>query len=184
MQEFELTKQNVIKIETLTFDYDEMEDRILVSANLYNHLDEINFWLTRKLTLKLLDAGAGLIKKTSPVIAKTPAEHKAAMALFEHQNAEQSAATHSFPANISKENSIELSADPSVLTRLDIGYKAKQYKFSFFIAKQDDVIAISLINCKEFHQILALIHKGALHLNWGVQSQLFMPSDNEPYTLQ
>jgi len=174
----------VIKIETFTFDYNTMEDRILISANLYNRLDEINFWLTRKLTLKLLDAGAGLIEKTSPVIAKTPIEHKAAMALFEHQNAEQSTANQAFPANISKEGNIELTSEPSVLTRLDIGYKAQQYKFSFFIAKQDDAIAVSLIDYKEFHQILALIHKGAVHLNWGVQSQLFMPTQSQQFTLQ
>ena len=175
----------MINIEAFTFDYDEVEDRIRVSGNLYNGLPAISFWLTRKLTLKLLNAAEGLVHKTSPVIVKTPAQHKSAMALFEHQNAELAL------ASAIKHRSAEKSEHPvvketpvtQILGRLDISYRPEKYTFKFY-GIDESPLATSVVGYNEFHQLLSLMHRGALHLNWGVDQQLFVHTQSAEFTLQ
>ncbi|MEH6443255.1 MAG: hypothetical protein V7784_05090 [Oceanospirillaceae bacterium] len=180
----------IVKIEAFTFEYDEVQDRIRLSGNLYNSGQEISFWLTRRLALRLLNAATGLVEKTSPSIVNTPLDHRSAMVLFEHENAKN---INSEAVEFGKKmtatdddyitDSMSVS-EPEILNRLDISFKNNRYSLSFFASSQDEAIAVSVIDYNQLHQILSIIHKGALKLDWGVEVSLFAEPEQVAYTLQ
>ncbi|MFT5707775.1 MAG: hypothetical protein ACI9ES_002075 [Oceanospirillaceae bacterium] len=180
----------IVKIEAFTFEFNEVQDRICLSGNLYNAGQEISFWLTRRLALRLLNAATDLIEKTSPSIANAPLDHRSAMALFEHQNA-QIVNSEAVEFNKKKpelsddfENNSKLIVEPEILNRLDISFKNKAYNLSFFTSSKESAAAVSAIDYNQLHQILSFIHKGALKLDWGVEASLFVTPDQTAYTLQ
>lgn len=169
-----------VKIEAFTFDYDELEDRIRLSGNLYNGAPEISFWLTRRLSLRLLNASVDLIQKTSPTVANAPLEHRSAMALFEHESAQVEAKIDTTLNAAPK----YLTTNVEILRRLDISFVEQHYKLSFFFKDNDMPAAVSILSHSQLHQTLFLIHKGADALEWGVDKQLFsLPEATKP-TLQ
>jgi len=173
-----------IRIDAFTFEYDQLEDRICLSGNLYNSQEEISFWLTRRLVMRLLVAAVELVQKTSPTISNAPFEHKSAMAQFEHQSAQLD------EANVVKKSppagaAVVPQINPQILHRLDISCKGERYKMSFFVIEEEKSVAVSAIDIGQFHQVLSLIHKGAVELEWGVEPNLFVDeSSNTQYTLQ
>ena len=126
---------SAVKIEAFTFEYCELQDRVRLSGNVYNTGIEIHLWLTRRLALRLLESAVDLIEKTSSVIAKTPVDHRAAMALFEHESArlltENVIETTSKMAGITSDSSLKVNLI-EVINRLDISFKDKKYQLSFF----------------------------------------------------
>lgn len=173
-----------VKIEAFTFEYNQLQDRICLSGNLYNDKAEISFWLTRRLVLRLLTAAVELVQKTSPKISNTPQEHKLAMAQFEHQSAQQTGSSNvEKTAPMTSDNMPPI--DAKILHRMDISCKDQRYKMSFFIVDGEEAVALSYLDSGQFHQVLSFIHSGALELDWGVEADLFA-SDNsqQQYTLQ
>jgi len=173
-----------IKIKAFTFEFNQFQDRIRLGGNLYCAEEEVSFWLTRRLAMRLLDAAAELVKKTSANISKVPFEHKEAMAQFEHQSAafdETSTVEKTSSMNSEKTENIDI----CILHRLDISYKNERYKLNFFVAGKDQPVATSVIGSGQLHQILSLIHTGALELEWGVADNLFSDSlASSEYLLQ
>jgi len=174
----------IIKIDAFTFEYDQLQDRICLSGNLYNSQEEISFWLTRRLVMRLLVAAVELVQKTSPIISNAPYEHKMAMAQFEHQSAQLTQTKNlesAPPISVADTPKIE----PQILHRLDISCKDERYKMSFFVIDEEKSVAMSTIDIGQFHQVLSLIHKGAVELEWGVDATLFAhEADATQYTLQ
>ena len=175
-----------IRIEAFTFEYNELQDRIRLTGNLYTQGQEISFWFTRRLALRLLNAAVELVKKTSPGIVNLPAEHQAAMALFEHQSAQletgniiesRTGDSEGTPASASD-------TEPQILRRLDISCKDQSYQLSFFLSGSEVAVAVSKLTYSQLHQLLSLIHSGALALDWGVESSLFASGSAAPVTLQ
>ncbi len=178
---------SAVKIEAFTFEYCELQDRVRLSGNVYNTGIEIHLWLTRRLALRLLESAVDLIEKTSSVIAKTPVDHRAAMALFEHESArlltENVIETSSKMAGITSDSSLKVNLI-EVINRLDISFKDKKYQLSFFVPSQDQVIASAIVDYNQLHQILSLIHKGTKALDWGAPEQLFAVPQQLAETLQ
>jgi len=169
----------MIDISAFSFHYDEFQDRIRLIGNLENGQQRIDFWLTRRLTLRLLDAAMELISKTSKAVTEAPVELRPAMAQFEHEQASQA-------ASISKEKrrADHRNHPVEVLSRLDISYQGSRYKLSFFLAEQDEPCALSLLSYQEMHQVLHWIHRGAETLDWGTAKSLFGEQDQFTATLQ
>jgi hypothetical protein len=176
-----------VKIEAFTFEYNELQDRIRMSGNAYNNAAPVHLWLTRRLALRLLNSAVELIEKTSASIAQTPIDHRAAMALFEHENAQ--AMTQSLIETTSKpllqQHTVSEEIDTTtIINRLDISFKKTNYQLSFFVSSQDTVVATAIVDYNQLHQILSLIHKGALALEWGVAETLFSVPEQAKATLQ
>jgi len=165
----------MLNIAAFTFNYDQLEDRILLVGNLSNGQQRIDFWLTRKLVLRLLDAAQGLFEKTVSEIADAPAPQKMHMAQFHHEGAQQA-------LQVQRENAEVVPAAPVLLSRLDISHHEGQYKLLFF-SGGDEPIAVSVLSYQELHQIFHLLHRGAVGLDWGVATELFQ-SSTQPQTLQ
>jgi len=175
-----------VKIDAFSFEYNEVQDRILLSGNLYNEGREIRFWLTRRLALRLLNAAADLIEKTSPSVISSPVDHKGAMASFEHQRAQQdqSNVTTGSGSPVSSVSNAEAVIEPSILKRLDISYQNKFYKLAFYTSNSNEVAASSQVDSNQLHQIISFIHQGAKSLEWGAVENLFEPAQASTYTLQ
>lgn len=62
----------MITINTFTFQFDFAEDRIRLVGNLDNDAPRIDFWLTRRLALRLLEAGNQMVQQTSQRVAESP----------------------------------------------------------------------------------------------------------------
>lgn len=155
----------MLSIAAFTFKYDHLEDRILVVGNLNNGQQRVDFWLTRKLVLRLLGGAQELIEKTSSQIAGAPAEHKAPLVQFDHEQAQTALPVEREGQNIDADLG-------NLLTRIDISYKQEKYQLLFF-SHEADPIAASVLSYDELHQIFHLIHKGAVMLEWGVSDVMF-----------
>ncbi|BBB31266.1 hypothetical protein [Neptunomonas japonica] len=168
----------MINLASLSFYFDVIEDRIRLIGNLDNGQQRVDFWLTRRLVLKLLEASPTLVKQTSEKISKTPLEHQSAMAQFEHDSAKQSQSVRQ-EANL-EHNDFKA----SLLRRLDISFQKGQYRLSFYVGNQDEVFGFSVLTHQEMHQILHWMHKGCLQLDWGVSVSLFDINEQAPMRLQ
>jgi hypothetical protein len=71
-------------IGSFTFQYDQSEDRIRLIGNMNNGQPRVDFWLTRRLCLRILGAADELIRQTSKQVSRTAPEHREAVAQFEH----------------------------------------------------------------------------------------------------
>ncbi len=162
-------------IAAFTFKYDQFEDRILLIGNLENQNPRIDFWLTRKLVMRLLGGTQELIEKTAGVVQNAPEQHKTQLAQFHHDHALQN-------LDVERLDQAVTAQDARLLTRIDISFNNEQYRLLFF-SGGEEAIAVSVLTYNELHQILYLLHKGALELEWGVASRLFA-SELSSNTLQ
>ena len=168
----------MINLASLSFHFDAIEDRIRLIGNLDNGQQRIDFWLTRRLVLRLLDASPKLLQKTSEQVSRTPFEHQSAMVQFEHDEAQQTQLIRQ------DENLSHKDMEALLLKRLDISFQKEQYRLSFFVADDSPLFAFSILSRQEMHQILHWIHKGCLQLEWGVSNSLFTPNEQIPTRLQ
>ena len=168
----------MINIASVSFYFDQVEDRIRLIGNLDNSEPRADFWLTRRLVIRLLDLAMELIQKTSSNVSQAPTEHKGAMAQFEHDQAQKAP-----EAVIAKqEDHSEYHAD--ILRRMDISFKDGRYRLSFFTHETDDAVAVSTLSYEELHQTLHWLHRGSQYLEWGVAPSLFAPEDIAAHRLQ
>lgn len=156
----------MINLASLSFHFDPLEDRIRLIGNLANGQPRLDFWLTRRLVLRLLEASTDLIRQTSSNVSQTPASHQPAMAQFEHDQAQQQ-------ASIQREQAGQHDEPAHLLQRLDISYRQERYQLSFFETGESQPVAFSYLNYQEMHQVLHWLHKGCRELEWGVAASLF-----------
>ena len=168
----------MINLASLSFHFDAIEDRIRLIGNLDNGQQRVDFWLTRRLTLRLLEASPKLLQQTSEKISLTPFEHQSAMIQFEHDEAQQSQV-------VRQDSSLSHDGFETILLRrLDISFQKEQYRLSFFVADDAPLFAFSVLSRQEMHQILHWMHKGSMQLEWGVSDSLFVLNEQAPTRLQ
>ena len=155
-------------IATITFHYDPIEDRILLVGNLNNNQPRCDFWLTRNITLKLLGALSALVQKTSSHIASAPSEHQSGLAQFEHEQAQ-------IHMQLQPEPQLRKKGAPGLLYKVDVSHQGQRYQVRFYEHGNDDATAQAQLTHSELHQVLSLLHRGALELDWGVDKHLFDP---------
>lgn len=165
----------MLNIAAFTFNYDQIEDRILLVGNHNNSQQRIDFWLTRKLVLRLLDAAQALLEKTVDAIAQAPMPQKEHIAQFDHDGAQ-------LALQGQLENDQVAAQSPYLLHRLDISHADGHYRVTLF-SSEDQALASSVLNYQELHQVFYILHKGAVTLDWGVANDLFV-STKESHTLQ
>ncbi|SIT11910.1 hypothetical protein [Neptunomonas antarctica] len=168
----------MINIVSLSFHFDPVEDRIRLIGNLDNGQERVDFWLTRRLVLKLLEAAPRLVQQTSETVSQVPLEHQAAMAQFEHDKAQQ---TQTVRQDV---RLIHTDYHATILRRLDISFLQGNYRLGFFVGDQDEMFGFSMLTHQEMHQILFWMHNGCLQLDWGVAASLFDLNDQAPSRLQ
>lgn len=73
-------------LKSITFVYDEREDRILAAINA-GHPEAWSCWLTRRLVLALLERAVGFIASTSTLAPQAPADFRNELVAFERDAA-------------------------------------------------------------------------------------------------
>jgi len=169
----------MITINTFTFQFDFAEDRIRLVGNLNNDAPRINFWLTRRLALRLLDAGNQMVQQTSRRVAESPMEFRQATARFEHEEARQNINATSQPIPESA------ATTPELLQRIDLAHKDGHYQLRLFGQDDpDEIAAVSVLTYAELHQFLHLIYTGCSRLDWGAPELFSGPVSGKKPTLQ
>jgi hypothetical protein len=168
----------MINIASVSFYFDQVEDRIRLIGNLDNSDPRADFWLTRRLVIRLLDMSMELIQKTSSKVNQAPTEHKGAMAQFEHDSAQQK------PESVIAKQEDHSAYHADILRRMDISYKDGRYRLSFFTHEKEEAVAVSTLNYQELHQTLHWLHKGSQFLEWGASPSLFADQDSSANRLQ
>lgn len=166
----------MLNIGSFTFQYDQHEDRIRLIGNLNNGQPRIDFWLTRRLCLRILGAADQLVSQTSERVSKSPRAHREAMAQFEHEQARAAMQATEAP--------LETRQQARLLHRLDASFRDGRYQLTFFGGESEEAVATSILNYAELHQVLHLIHHGCKVLDWGAPAKLFSVSDEAAPTLQ
>jgi hypothetical protein len=73
-------------LRSITFSYRSREDRVLAAINI-GQADAWSCWLTRRLSLALLERAAKFIESTSPLVQRTTPDHRTELAAFERDAA-------------------------------------------------------------------------------------------------
>ncbi|MFW1678423.1 hypothetical protein ACFVYJ_11690 [Pontibacter sp. JAM-7] len=165
----------MINIAAFTLKFDPVEDRILLVGNLKNADPRIDFWLTRRLVLRLLSAMPEMLKKMSDAANPAPQPHQAELAQFYHESAQQN-------VQVDREDDTLTTLSTEVLHRLDVSHREGRYQLRFY-GTDTEPTASGVLNLDELHQFLHLLHKGARTLDWGVPKTLFTAEKTAP-TLQ
>lgn len=152
-------------ITAITFHFDPVEDRILLVGNLTNDAPRCDFWLTRSLTLKLIDAFRKLLCSMSAQVATAPHEHRSGIAQFEHEQAQQN-------MQVQTQADVDGAQQAALLGKVDVSHKDGRYQLRLY-PRQGKQEAQAVLTHEELHQVLSLLHRGALELDWGVERQLF-----------
>lgn len=169
----------MITINAFTFQFDYTEDRIRMVANLDNGGLRADFWLTRRLAVRLLDAGNQMVHETSRRVSESPAPFRQAAARFDHEEARQNmeVSTQSIPRSEATR--------PELLHRIDVAHNQGRYRLRLFGEHDpDEVAAVCVLTYSELHQILHLIHAGGRKLEWGLPELFSDPSFGQSPTLQ
>ena len=165
---------DMINIDSFTFKFDPVEDRIRLVGNLDNGQTRIDFWLTRRLALRMLDAGNEMVQRTSVRVSKVPSQYREATAQFEHQQAQERMEVSHQPVEETEER------EPGLLQRIDVSHKDGRYQLRLFNQDEpNEVAAVSVLNYDELHQILHLIHSGCESLDWGAPALFAGPAGED-----
>ncbi len=152
----------MINILSFTFQFDPVEDRIRLVGNLDNGENRVDFWLTRRLALRILNASDELVQHTSKRVSESPPEFREATAQFEHDQARERMEVTNQPIPESAERE-----GPELLHRIDISHRDGRYQLRLFGQDDpDNVAAAGVVTYEELHQVLHLIHLGAERLDW------------------
>lgn len=155
-------------IATITFHYDPVEDRILLVGNFNNNQPRCDFWLTRNITLRLLEALSSLVRQTSSHVSAAPSEYQSGLAQFEHEQAQ-------VDMQLKPEPELRKAGAPGLLYKVDVSHQGQRYLVRFYEHGNEDATAQTQLTHNELHQVLSLLHRGALELDWGVDAHLFDP---------
>lgn len=168
----------MLNLASFTFQFDAAEDRIRLIGNLGNGQPRIDFWLTRRLTLRLVDAYSKIVQQTSRRVSQSPPEYRDAMAQFEHDQARER-----MQATQEKVPDGEFAAQ--LLRRIDISFRDGRYQLRFFAGDDgENPQAVSVLTYPELHQVFHLIHTGCETLEWALPGDLFLKQSPGGHVLQ
>ncbi len=156
-----------MKVKSLTFAYDETEDRILLGCS--NDSQSRRLLLTRRITRRLLSAFANVLKTSSRAVKQAPADLRREVIVLEHLaslSAEQPAAGGTVGAG-----------DPAALAdlgqalvwKVDVAVEPVLFTLSFH-STTAPLAALSL-NRADFHKVLAALDHCALVAEWDVHAE-------------
>lgn len=170
----------MINIGSFTFQFDPVEDRIRLVGNLDNGQQRVDFWVTRRLALRILGASDQLVQQTSKRVSESPPEFRDATAQFEHEQARQRMEVSNQPIPTSTEHEM-----PSLLHRIDISHREGRFQLKLFSQDApDEIAATGVLTYDELHQILHLLHVGCEKLGWDAPPLFTATSGESTPTLQ
>jgi hypothetical protein len=146
---------------TVTFVYEPREDRIAAAINA-GRPDAWSCWLTRRLTLALLERTSGYLSKTSDLALQAPAELRREFVAFEREAAMVSTAgamTKTPPEVLKSSASSAELADRLTISRRDKGFKIE-------MQGQSGEGAAGLLTRPEMQRVLQMLQGVVAKAGW------------------
>ena len=170
----------VIKVENLTFSYNIREDRIFILVNHHNFNNRIDFMVTRKKMLELLNGfdeilinicdNGKLFKKLyheqEPLTKVTIDKNKLDMKL------KQPIQKHAWESNVATED-LKLTQNKKAVLLDILSYSVNGKNINFkFISNDDNTRAISNMDCEMFQKTLSTMMRVIPFVQWGISPHI------------
>jgi hypothetical protein len=160
-------------LKSITFSYRSREDRVLAAINI-GQADAWSCWLTRRLSLALLERAAKFLETTSPLVQRTAADHRGELAAFERDAAlAKTAKSMSVPAADALQSS---AAAAELADRMTIGQQGEGFRLEVYGDRGGN--AIGLVARAELQRILRMLEAEVGRAAWvaGVQATTQAPA--------
>jgi hypothetical protein len=150
-----------LRAHKLSFSYSEEEDRLVLLVDSRGG-QRVSILVTRRLTMRLLNALASLLERSSPTARQAPSPLRGDVVLLEHQGAVQAgarqtvAAVASPPPAAVPEPPPQLLLAPTLLTAVDISTKPSHFSLTFRDAR------LTLATCDVTRAALHRVVQGLL----------------------
>jgi hypothetical protein len=139
-------------LRSVTFSYRSREDRVLAAINL-GQPDAWSCWLTRRLSLALLERAAKFLESTSPLVQRTAADHRGELAAFERDAAlAKTAKAMSVPAADALQSS---AASAELADRMTISQQGEGFRLELYGDRGGQ--AAGLVARAELQRILRML---------------------------
>ena len=148
-------------LKSITFAYDTRQDRILAAIN-PGHPDAWSCWLTRRLTLALLEQAGGLLASTSSLVQRASADHRGEILAFEQDAAiaRTANAITQTPAEVLQSST----ASAELAKQLTISIQGNGFRME--LQGEGGGSAAGLLARDEFQRVLKMLQATAVGAGW------------------
>jgi hypothetical protein len=148
-------------LKTITFAYRALEDRVLAAVNL-GHPDGWSCWLTRRLSLALLERAGKLLASSSPLASRAAPGYREELAAFEQDAAMAATAKGMSPT---PRDALDPSAPGAELAvKLTITPQGERLRIE--LAGDRGGAATGLLQRADFQRILRMLEAEVLRGKW------------------
>jgi hypothetical protein len=155
------TEGDVHTLKAITFRYDGKEDRILAVIN-PGRPENWSCWLTRRLTLALLDRSPGLIESTSPLARRAALDARAEIAAFERDAAIASTA----PAMTNTPSEVLTTGATSAELVKQVKISQQSDNFRIELQGYNGGTAVGLVSRSELQRVLEMLRSEIIKGEW------------------
>jgi hypothetical protein len=148
-------------LKSITFAYDMKEDRMLAAIN-PGHPDAWSCWLTRRLTLALLERAEEFLANTSPLVQRASADHRGEILAFEQDAAiaRTANAITQTPAEVLQSST----ASAELAKQLTISIQGNGFRIE--LQGEGGGSAAGLLARDEFQRVLKMLQATAVGAGW------------------
>jgi hypothetical protein len=158
-------------LKTITFAYRALEDRVLAAVNL-GHADAWSCWLTRRLSLALLERAGTFLASTSPLAKRAAPSYRGEVAAFEQDAAIAATAKGMSPT---PRDALEASAAGAELAvKLTITPQGERLRLELGGDRGGAVTGLLLR--ADFQRILRMLEVEVIRGNWVMVAQAPAPA--------
>lgn len=158
-------------LKTITFIYEQREDRVAAAINA-GRPNAWSCWLTRRLSLALLNCAPDYLIKTSDLAQRASVEHRPEIAAFEHDAAiaETARAISQTPPEILKSSA----SSAELAERLTISPAGNRVRFE--LQGQSGETAVGVLTPAELQRIVQMLQDVVAKAGWIVAVTESLPS--------
>jgi len=162
----------MLNISTVSFVYDNIEDRIRMICDVSSE-QRIDLWLTRNMVMNWLMITEQLLTKGSKWAGDIHQDAVADVMKMEHEdNLEKTS------EQVSQVDGVSLNITPQLIRKIDISTTIESYILEF--STQEPVANINF-NDEMMHRLMNLLAACINKTNWSVQSSLFSNGENQQH---
>jgi hypothetical protein len=169
-------KGTILRIlKAITFGYDSKEDRVLAAIN-PGRPEGWSCWLTRRLTLALIERSSGFLETTSPLAKRATADVRGDLAAFERDAAivTTAAAMTNTPPEVLKTSATAA----ELIKKVTISQQGDNFRIE--LHGEAGGAAAGTVTRAELQRILQMLQGEVAKAHWQVASAQSQPTDPAP----
>jgi hypothetical protein len=156
-----------LRAHKLSFSYSEAEDRLVLIMD-SREGQRVSVLMTRRLTIRLLNALASLLERSSPMARQAPSPLRDDVVLLEHQGAIQAGARQAaVPPASAPEPPPQLLLAPTLLSAVDISTKPSHFSLTFRDARL--TLATCDVTRAELHRVVQGLLTKVGETDWNIR---------------